>query len=234
MVGCFIIIGIAIPLLVFYVISKCQKSDLKELFLKTGVSVLFVVLALVATLNSGKFNLFNLLIISGLLLGLLGDIFLDLKYIDQERTAGYTYAGFTVFGLGHVLFMSGLIMNYYQKGGILILILAILLDIVCAFATILMEKPLKLNYGKMKPICFAYALCLFGTLSFSLFLAIQNHFQITSLNMFLVGAALFAISDLVLSGSYFGEGKNRPIDYILNYATYYGAQFVIALLLLFA
>ena len=31
---------------------------------------------------------------------------------------------------------------------------------------------------------------------------------------------LFAISDLVLSGTYFGKGKERPIDFILNYITY--------------
>ena len=51
--------------------------------------------------------------------------------------------------------------------------------------------------------------------------------------MFLVGAVLFAISDLVLSGTFFGKGKERPIDFILNYLTYYGAQFTIAMVLLF-
>ena len=44
---------------------------------------------------------------------------------------------------------------------------------------------------------------------------------------------LFAISDLVLSGTYFGKGKERPIDLLLNYLFYYGAQFVIAWSLLF-
>ena len=96
-----------------------------------------------------------------------------------------------------------------------------------------MEKPLKLKYGKFKLISFCYALCLFGTCSFSLFLAIQNGFQIQTLNMIFIGAILFAVSDLVLSGTYFGENKDRPIDFILNYITYYGAQFTIAFSLLF-
>ena len=36
-----------------------------------------------------------------------------------------------------------------------------------------------------------------------------------------------------LSGTYFGEGKERPVDFVLNYVFYYGAQFTIAFSLLF-
>ena len=230
---CFIIVGIAIAVLIFYLISKCKKYDLKELFIKTGLSLLFVVLALVSTYNSGHFGLFNVLIIIGLVFGFTGDILLDLKYIDKERAKGYNCAGFIVFGLGHIMFVIGLIMRFYNKGEILYIILPICLDIIISVLTILLEKPLKLNYGSLKPLCFCYALCLFGTVSFSLFLAIQNGFQILSLNMFLIGAVLFAISDLILSGTYFGVGKERPIDFMLNYVTYYGAQYTIAFLLLF-
>ena len=232
MIACIILICIALVLLVWYIISKCQKYDLKELFIKTAISVLFVAVSLVATYSSGKFTLFNVFIILGLVLGLIGDILLDLKFIDLERTIGYTYAGMVSFGLGHILFITGIISNY-SKGGALYIILAIICDVVFSFATILLEKPLKLNYGRYKKISFGYALCLFGTLAFSFFLALENQFSILPLNLFIVGAALFAISDLVLSGTYFGEGKERPIDFILNYITYYGAQFVIAMLLLY-
>lgn len=232
MIICFVIIGIAFLLLIWYLISKCQKYDLKELFIKTGISLLFVILALVATLNSNKFGIFNVLIIIGLVFGLIGDILLDLKYVDKDRSDGYSYAGMISFGLGHILYISAIIMNYC-KGNALYIILAIALDIVISIITILMEKPLKLHYGKFKLISFCYALCLFGSLSFGLFLAIENSFNIVSLNMFLIGSILFAISDLVLSGTYFGEGKERPIDFILNYSTYYSAQFIIALMLLY-
>jgi len=44
---------------------------------------------------------------------------------------------------------------------------------------------------------------------------------------------LFTASDLVLSKTYFGEGHERPIDFILNYFTYYPAQFLIASSLMF-
>ncbi len=232
MISCLVIVGIAIILLIFYIIFKCKNYDLKELFLKISISFLFVLLALVATYKSNKFDAFNLLIIIGLLLGLLGDIFLDLKYIDTTRTKGYTYGGFISFGIGHILFIIAMLLMY--RTSIPFIILAIILTIILSIATILLEKPLKLKYGEYKIISFLYALCLFGSLSFSLFLNISNRFQITSLNMLFIGFILFVISDLVLSGTFFGENKERPIDFILNYITYYGAQFTIAFMLLIA
>ena len=59
-------------------------------------------------------------------------------------------------------------------------------------------------------------------------LALAHGWRETTLNLFFIGAVLFAVSDLVLSGTYFGEGKERPVDFILNYVAYYGGQFLIA------
>ena len=42
------------------------------------------------------------------------------------------------------------------------------------------------------------------------------------------GIILFLLSDLVLSGTYFGEGRDRPRDIALNYLSYFPAQFLIA------
>ncbi len=234
MVACIIITCIAVPLLIYYVISKSKKYDVKELYLKTGVSLLFIVLALVASHNSSKFTIFNVLVIIGLLLGLIGDILLDSKYVDLERTTYYTYGGFIVFGVGHILYIVALVLNYYQNGNVLYIIIPIILAIIFAFVTILMEKPLKLEYGKYKKISFTYAICLFGSLSFSLSLAILNKFSILPLNLFFIALVLFVISDLVLSGTFFGKDKDKLIHFILNYSTYYGAQFMIAFLLLIA
>ena len=55
----------------------------------------------------------------------------------------------------------------------------------------------------------------------------------TPLNLIFIGGVSFAISDLILSGTYFGEGKDRPIDLALNYITCYAAQFLIASALVF-
>ena len=59
-------------------------------------------------------------------------------------------------------------------------------------------------------------------------LALLHHWAVPTLNLFFAGSVLFAVSDLVLSGTYFGVGKDRPIDLALNYLTYSPAQFLIA------
>ena len=56
----------------------------------------------------------------------------------------------------------------------------------------------------------------------------MNHFDVMTLNIMFVGLVFFLISDLILSGTYFGEGKDRPVDVITNHAAYYIAQFIIA------
>ncbi len=99
--------------------------------------------------------------------------------------------------------------------------------------TAALEKPMKLRYGKFKPVVAVYGVLLFSTLLLSGSLALLHGWRENTLNLFFSGAVLFAISDLILSGTYFGKGKERPVDLLLNYLSYYPAQFRIAFSLLY-
>lgn len=222
--------------LVLYISIKVKGCNLTAVFLKTVVSVFFIAVALCtagmtkpvgAALTTGG------LVTMGLVFGMLGDIWLDLKYVFREREDAFTYAGFTAFAVGHVLYMSGMLISYFPKGKPLHLLLPFVLAILMSVANALLEKPMKLCYGKMKPIAFAYGILLFSTLFLSLSLCIYWGWQKQMLIFMFIGAVLFTASDLVLSGTYFGVGHDKPVDIILNYITYYPAQFVIALSLLF-
>ena len=218
----FMILGMI--LLVFYIREKISGYTLKGVFLKTLLSVLFVSTAVAARSSS----ILAPFLTMGLLFGLLGDIWLDLKYVFPPQDELFTYAGFSVFGIGHILYVSGLLLQY---GSGLFLIPSILLAAIAAGLILLLEKPMKLSYGKMKPIVLIYGFLLFSTVFVSggLFLM---HKETTLLFIF-IGSVLFAISDLVLSGTYFGIGKSRPIDIISNYIFYYTGQFLIAFSLTF-
>ncbi|MBE7007859.1 MAG: hypothetical protein E7422_01715, partial [Ruminococcaceae bacterium] len=63
-------------------------------------------------------------------------------------------------------------------------------------------------------------------------LALLHGWHERAINAIFLGSLLFAASDLILSGTYFGKGKDRPVDIITNYLTYYPAQYLIALSLL--
>ena len=232
---CIILLILGAITLFWYILEKLRAYTLKAVFLKTAVSVLFIAVGVcgwLASAGAGGLQSFGAWIILGLLFGLLGDIWLDLKYVYPAQDDPVTYAGFASFSIGHILYITGMLLRYYPSGKPLAIILPILLSILVSGGNILMEKPMKLHFGKMKPIVFGYGAILFSTVLVSGSLAMLHGWHVTTLNLIFIGSILFALSDLVLSGTYFG-GKERPVDIILNYLTYYPAQFLIALSLLF-
>lgn len=228
--------------LCFYLREKLRAYSVKAAIMKSVVSLLFVATAVCcawSVTDPARPRMMALLVILGLVCGLAGDIWLDLKYAYREEETRFTYAGFFSFAAGHMCYILGLLACTYLlpdycdpvPGAYVWIPLA--LGTALGFGNMLLEKPMKLRYGRYKPICILYGALLFSTVLLSGSLALYYRWQYTTLNLFFAGAALFAASDLVLSGTYFGEGKDRPVDIILNYLTYYPGQFLIAWSLLF-
>ena len=229
---CIVLSLIGVTVLICYVKEKLSAYSPRELMLKSAVSFFFIAVAIAAQAISSK--TYGCYVIAALVCGLLGDVWLDLKYVYPQDDETFTFAGFMAFGCGHVLFIAGLLIYYADFSRPLYIIIPALLGIVAGVVTGLSGPLMKLEYGKYKTIVMVYGALLFGVTALAGSLAIMNSFSIPVLNLMFIGGALFAISDLVLSGTYFGEGKERPVDIILNYIFYYGAQFVIAWSLLFA
>lgn len=218
--------------LVIYLCEKCRRYSLKGVLIKTIVSLFFVLVAITATIQNPNHTL-NGFIIFGLVLGLLGDIWLDLKYVYPKDDKVYTYAGFIVFGLGHIFMVVGLLLEFFVGGNYLYFLIPIGGSILFTVANFVLAKPLKLDFKDMKVIVGIYAFLLAMNPATALLICIHTGWQSVTPIMIFAGGISFAISDLVLSGTYFGKGKERPIDFILNYLTYYGAQFTIAFSLMF-
>lgn len=223
-------------LLCVYIHEKIRAYSVKALILKALVSTLFVSLAVYGAWRAavkGSVSPLCPFVVLGLLFGLLGDIWLDLKYVFPEKDEPFTYAGFCVFGVGHILFVLGMLLSYNPAGRPLRVLVPILLALALSVGNALLEKPMKLTYGKMKPVVIAYGAILFSMVLIAGSLALQAGWRTMPLNLLFIGGVFFALSDLILSGTYFGVGKERPIDLALNYITYYSAQFLIASALLF-
>lgn len=216
--------------LIPYIYMRCKGASPKALLLKTTVSVFFLLTCTGASL-AGSNSLFLCAgIMMGLVFGLLGDIYLDQKDMYPAHHDTYVFTGFTVFLIGHLFYSAGLLTAY--KPALQWIGLAAGLSLLVSVATAFAEKPLKMNFGKFKTITIVYGFFLSMTMN----LAFVVYFTCGKPRQALVmalGALAFWLSDLVLSGTYFGEGKNRPVDIISNYVLYYGAQFAIALSLVF-
>ncbi len=212
-----IILGMIV--LAFHIVEKVKKYTVKAVILKSIVSVLFVAVAVTA----GPDAPLTKLVIVGLVCGLLGDIWLDLKHIFPEYDKTFLYAGFAAFGVGHILYVTGL---FAQYGVGWFLVGSLVLACLAAGLVLALEKPMKLKYGRMKPVIALYGFLLFCTVFVSGGLLIRDGGA--QLALFFAGSVLFAASDLVLSGTYFGTGKKLPIHIISNLILYYAGQFMIA------
>lgn len=206
--------------LVYYIKEKIRAYSVKAVLIKSTVSIIFVAVAVVA----GSQAVLAKFVILGLVFGLLGDVWLDLKYVFPEFDETFTYAGFTVFGIGHILYVIGLLRQF---GGGTFLFGSFALAALAAGAVLATEKPMKLDYGVMRKAVAIYGLLLFSTVFVSGGLLLKCGGK--GLLLFFIGSVLFALSDLVLSGTFFGKGKDTPPYIIANYITYYGGQFLIAL-----
>ena len=221
-------------LCVFLVFRVMQRRVVAVIF-KGLTSLMFILTALVAFLVSKSPNvLFASLVLVGLFFGLLGDVFLDLKYIILSKETMYTITGFVSFGIGHIFFLTGLFTTFYNySASVWYILVPVIITLVLVVVTLLMEKFSKIRYQKMKPFVIIYGFILFLTVTMYMSVAIQSRWQITTVWLMAISLILFALSDLILNNTYFAPGFNTPAFIISNHIFYYAAQFGIAMSLLF-
>lgn len=214
---------------VFFLIMRVRRGGVPALIVKAVASLFFITTACAAlAVNAGRLS-YGLLIIPGLVCGLLGDIWLDLKYVYPKDKDAYLFGGFYSFLTGHFFFIAAIYLNYDWTGTTLLSSVVPALIGIAAVAA--MEKPMKLDYGRFRPTCLAYGFVLMTVASSSVVAA-----AVTGEAAWIVmsaGAVLFLLSDLMLSATYFGQGKDTTAYIVANHLFYYAAQFVIASSLLY-
>lgn len=222
--------------LVFGIICTCifiykreANSSHFALLLKTSSSMLFIMTAIFAVYyNKGDMR-YGLLIALGLVFSMLGDIWLDLKWIYPRDIRYYLYGGFVFFLLGHVCYTSALGLSNGMT--VLEFLPCLIPPLIVSLGTQLASKPMKLDFTGYKFIVSLYTFFLVMTLSVSTVLAVKT--GATSQIMMAVGAFLFFLSDLILSNTYFGVDKVSKPYIASNHALYYAGQFLIAMSVFF-
>lgn len=220
----YIILALAVVFACVFTIRRGTKTDAVSLLLKTIASLFFILLAIAGILFGGTGG-FSILLVTGLVCGLIGDIFLDLKFVYPKDQDLHTFTGFGAFMLGHVFYFLFMLFSYKARPvGLLIALGAGILVGILIYVT---PKLMKLDYGKFRVISSVYAGVLVYVTVYALYLEVGTIHSIAKL-LFFLGLVLFLISDLILSQIYFGNEKNTTLNKILNHATYYAGQILIA------
>lgn len=231
------LIPLIIGLIAFVVFSifRVRQQRVIAVWIKGFVSLMFILTGILGFIFSNNpHSSFGIFILIGLFFGLLGDVFLDLKYISLKHTFLFTTLGFIAFTLGHACYVTGLLLNFFDfSRNPLFVIIPGIIAILLTIITLLMEKLSQIKYGKMKPFVILYGLVLFFTVPIYFSTSIQSGWQYVTLTIISISLVFFALSDLILNNTYFASGFDGPLFIVLNHSLYYIAQFAIAVSLFF-
>lgn len=230
MIGSLIFGVFSLVFCVLFCWFRAEKPTVNSLILKTTSSISFILCGVFALNSVGSSNI-NLLMIVGLVLGLIGDIILDLKVMYPEQADQYFVFGTCSFAVGHFFyFMSAVLYNSSVLPSHLLwnILISLGVAIILTLAIMLSSKKLKINFGKMIYIAAFYCLVLTFMVSFTISIAIF----VPIYWIVAVGMLFFFISDLILSMQYFG-GRDEKVWIYLNHILYYLAQVILAVSILY-
>lgn len=248
----YVFLALGMAALVVFCILRDKRSSMEAIAFKTLASMLFVATAVAALLSRERVGAMltpALLMIGGLVCGLVGDVTLDFKiylqglpYDGAKRDADImTYVGMAAFGVGHVLYITATALRFPDMKLNLLWSALVAVGLVVAIF-VLSIGVMRMRFGRFLVPSVSYALLLAWFVVYSIWqLAAAG--GSTAGVLLLLGAILFIVSDLILSITYF----SKPEDYnrtgmlhpesklmiVSNHVTYYFAQFLIALAILF-
>lgn len=220
--------------LAFFLLFRNKEGGIGPAILKTLTSLLFVATALsgavnnyIVTGNAAPEKLtFMALVVLGLVCGLIGDLTLDLKVtyktLNVRHSDLYTYFGMAAFGVGHILYIVAVALFFGFSAWTILIAAAVTAGIFCVSIFLI-----KMQFERflIPAIAYTFLLTLFiaGTVAAGMIAGFA-----VAVILLVIGSALFLLSDLVLSMTYFNGNESRVLI-IINHVLYYAAQFLIAL-----
>lgn len=229
----------AIATIVFLVL-RIKKGGLPAAAAKACASAFFVFTGLASAIDAMPsynqlmvgfmdFNPWCFILVGGLICSLIGDLWLDLKYVYLENSNEFTALGMAFFLGAQLLYFASAFNCFVWGNNMAYIYASVVVAAIFALITVFGERRiLKVHFGKFKPIAACYTAALGFTTTFSICCAISTGFSTSALLM-MIGEILLLISDAILCGTYFGVGKNTKKYVISNHVIYYIAQYALAL-----
>lgn len=211
--------------------SKNVQGGVIAMFTKALASLGFILVGILGLTQDVDNVLAASFVVLGLIMGLIGDIVLDLKVVyDGSKEEGiYLTGGMVSFGIGHIFYFLAILAflstSAFLTGALFGICIAI--AVVLTAAIMLAGKfVFKFDFGKfmVHSIVYAFMLTFMSVFTIALCIVMKN----TVMLQFAIGMVLFLLSDIVLTQMYFGGQKKNKLLCIINHVFYYAAQICIA------
>ena len=218
MLKAILIIACLILAAVFIWVEKKEHYVL-AVVLKGLASLCFVLLGF----QTGDGSHLARMIVAGLMVGAIADVLLNLRYVFRKKGQLAFLIGILVFMTGHILYICAL---WPLTRGKLVAVLAAILSTGALMALILPRITAKPAF-KIFGIFYIGAIVLMNCVAASNVILHPGPFT----GVFMTGAVLFLISDIVLILNTFGPKQRFPLR-ITNLMLYYIGQIFIAMSLM--
>ena len=216
----FVLIPLCLGLAAVFLLQESKKNYLPAVGLKGAASACFVILGLLLSAETGTAKL----ITTGLLLGCVADVLLNLRYVFVKKGQLVFLVGILVFLTGHVFYLAA-ILKQSQHVWLCVAIGVVLTALLMIW--IFRQITAKMAF-KIFGVVYIGAIVLLNTVAIGNLIASPSPFTA----IFAVGALLFLVSDVVLILNTFGK-KTRQSLRVTNISLYYMGQLLIALSLAF-
>lgn len=206
------------------------KSTKKGFYFKMAASTVFLISGFLCSRISGNRG-YCALILAGLALGWVGDVFMTLDPFLVNKSKGVNAAAGILGGLaflaGHIFYIIAFF-RLLPRGGkttcALIIMIAVLMCVV-----IIIKQALKVKLGKLAPAVAVYAVMLLTMLSSAWLLAFTGDVRPLFGVSVAAGSLLFVISDFTLALKLFAGKRFDKLTVRAVYIyTYFFAQMLIA------
>ena len=216
----FALIPVCLVVACLFLMQEKKENYVAAVCLKGLASLCFVLLGILA----GSSAPIARLIVIGLILGLIADVMLNLRYVFKEKGQLVFLVGILVFLSGHILYLAAVLPI---SGKWLICLIAAAILTAFLMWWILSKITAKMAFK-------IFGIVYIGAIVFLNCAAIANLIvqSSTFTGLFAIGAILFLVSDIVLILNTFG-GKTRFALRVTNIGLYYIGQMLIAVSLMF-
>ncbi len=228
MTAMIIMIALASASAIFFMVVRVLKGGIYGMLTKALASLFFIALGVTGAISlAPNIDSAVIVILLGFVLGLVGDIVLDLKVVYRESSDIYLNAGMISFTIGHVVYLIAVIMLISFKATTLLACVAITIPI--SILILLASQKMNVQFGKFIVHSITYLLLLTFMSVYTIAIAISD----TRFILMAVGMVLFLLSDLVLSPMYFAGKQDDKLMCVINHTLYYAAQICIATFIFF-